>query len=576
MQRAARTVTTLEAETIMKTYRPVLAALFSGALTIALAVAPALRAQTVETAVAPIDTSGGTLAGKVLPSGVKAWLGVPFAKPPVQNLRWQPPQPISWKGVWNADRKMSECIQVLRPHNINHYFGEEPTSEDCLYLNIWAPGDAHAGSNLPVIIFIYGGGGTIGSSGIALYGGEPIAKTDKAVFVNLNYRVGILGFMAHPELTREQGGHSGNYAYLDQNAAIKWVHENIAKFGGDPARIIIMGQSAGAASVTSQLFSPLSKGLFSGAVMSSGCGWSGAGPLGQSMPTLADGEKIGLEIQKKLGAASLSDMRLVPADKILALQAESQVGNNNPGIRTGGVIDGYFTPKSRLETLQAHEFNDVPIIASFNHEDLDAGSPLVTAKSVADYQAVAKEMYGDNAAEFLKLFPVTTEADIRIVGMDAARESGLEQRARDCARLQTQYNKSPAYIDMFALNPSFASGAVIADINPATAGAYHTADIPFWFGTQDVFNLFRTTRDWNAWDRELSADMMGSLIAFASTGNPNTPQVKWPAWSPKAEQKIVFGKTISVVKLDTKRMDWLAAHPATPISRAPAPVRPRD
>src|ERR1051326_9453871 len=176
-----------------------------------LATAPPVHAQIVENPIAPIRTTEGSVAGKVLPSGVKAWYGIPFAKPPVQNLRWAPPQPASLNGVWNADRKMPECIQVLRPHNINHYFGEEATSEDCLYLNVWAPQSAHAGSDLPVIVFIYGGGGTIGSSGIALYGGESVAKTGKAVFVNLNYRLGILGFMAHPELSREQGGHSGNY-----------------------------------------------------------------------------------------------------------------------------------------------------------------------------------------------------------------------------------------------------------------------------------------------------------------------------------------------------------------------------
>ena len=301
---------------------------------------------------------------------------------------------------------MPECIQVLRPHNINHYFGEEATGEDCLYLNVWAPGDAREGSNLPVIVFIYGGGGTIGSSGSALYGGESVARTGKALFVNLNYRVGILGFMAHPELTREQGGHSGNYAYLDQNAALKWIHDNIAKFGGDPSKIVITGQSAGAQSVTAQLFSPLSKGLFLRRSMSSGCNWVGTnGPLGGGIPSLADGEKIGLEVQKRLGAASLSEMRLAPADKILALQAESQVGNNNPGIRTGQVIDGYFTPKSRLETLQAHEFNDVAIIASFNHEDLDAGSPLVNAKTVADYNDSRAADVWPGRAEFLKRFP---------------------------------------------------------------------------------------------------------------------------------------------------------------------------
>jgi para-nitrobenzyl esterase len=523
----------------------------------------------------PVMTDNGNVSGTLLPSGVRAYLGIPYAKPPTQELRWSPPVPPRWSGIWNADRKMPECIQVLRPHNINHYFGEEASSEDCLYLNIWAPAGSHAGSNLPVIVFLYGGGGTIGSSGIALYGGDVIARSGNAVFVNFNYRLGILGFMAHPELSAEQGGHSGNYAYLDQNAAIRWVHDNIAKFGGDPGKVVIMGQSAGAQSVSAQLFSPLSRGLYRAAVMSSGCNWTGGGPLGQPLPTLAEGEKTGLEIQRRLGASDLAAMRQFPADKILALQAEFQVGNITAGVRAGAIVDGYFTPKSRLEMLQAYEVNDVPIIASFNHEDLDVANPLVGAKTVAEYQAIAAQMYGADAGEFLKLFPVAGDADIRATGIEAARESDLEAHARDCARLQTQYNKSPAYIDMFALNPSFAPGVKIADMDPATAGAYHTADIPFWFGTQDVFNLFRTTRSWNGWDRMLSADMMDSLIAFAATGNPNTAQVKWPAWSPKSEQKIVFGDTIQVVKLDTRRMDWLAAHPAVPIA-PPAANRPRD
>jgi para-nitrobenzyl esterase len=269
-----------------------------------------LKALPVEQPLAPVQTSSGAVAGLVLPSGVKAWYGVPFAAPPTGALRWQPPQASSWKGVWNADRKMPECMQVLRPHEINHYFGEEATSEDCLYLNIWTPGNATSRSRLPVIVFIYGGGGTIGSSGSALYAGENVAKHN-AVYVNFNYRVGVLGFMAHPELTKEQGGHSGNYAYLDQNAALKWVHDNIERFGGDPSRVVIMGQSAGAGSVTQQTFSPLSKGLFSGAVMSSGCSWGSA-----TGTSLTEGETNGIEIQKRLGATSLAELRNIPADKI--------------------------------------------------------------------------------------------------------------------------------------------------------------------------------------------------------------------------------------------------------------------
>jgi para-nitrobenzyl esterase len=512
-----------------------------------------LQAQPVEKPVGAIQTTGGLIAGMVLPSGVKAWYGVPFAKPPTGNLRWQ--------GVWNADRMMPECMQVLRPHNINHYFGEEATSEDCLYMNVWAPGSASATSRLPVIAFIYGGGGTIGTSGSPLYGGENIAKHN-AVYVNFNYRVGVLGFMAHPELTREQSGHSGNYAYLDQNAALKWIHDNIARFGGDPDKVVVMGQSAGAGSVVQQIYSPLSKGLFRGAVMSSGC--TAGSARGTS---LAEGEKNGLDIQTHLGAANLAEMRNIPADKIIAAQTENQLGISVTGIRASGIIDGYFTPKTQIATLQAHEVNDVPMIASFNHDE--AAGPLQNATTVAEYEAIAKKMYGADAAAFLAAYPVRSADDIKRVGGQVAREAGLETNARNCAAMQAQYAKSKTYIDTFSRKHPYAPGVKIADQNTDTIGAYHTGDIPYWFGTQDAFNSIRTTRNWTPWDRELAEKMMASLIAFANTGNPATNDVKWTAWSGDNEVKMEFGSSkIETVKLNTAGMDWLKAHPAQPVDAA--------
>lgn len=519
------------------------------ATTLPLAVAPAQVANPL----APLKTTQGLVAGQSLESGVKAWFGIPFAKPPVQELRWQPPQPMAWDGVFNADRKGPECIQVLRPHNINHYFGEEATSENCLFLNVWAPKGSKSGDKKPVVVFIYGGGGTIGSSGSALYDGEEMARRG-AVFVNFNYRVGILGFMAHPELTKEQGGHSGNYAYLDQNAALRWVRDNIEQFGGDPDKVVIIGQSAGAGAVIQQVFSPLSKGLFRGAVMSSGCNWA-SGP-GTS---LADGEAVGTEIQKRLGATDLAAMRNVPADKILAVQAENQVGVNRTGFRTGAVIDGYFAPKSQIEILKAGEINDVSIIASYNHDE--AGSPFLQAKTVAEYKALAEKFYGKDAKAFLALYPVKTDADVAKQGREIALDNGLARNARQCAVLQTQYNKSKAWIDMFSRKPSFAPGITYADMKPAETGAYHTADIPFWFGTQDAFNKFRQGRAWTDWDRKLSQLMSESLITFAETGNPATASVKWQPWAPGKEAKMEFGDKVGMVPVNAKAINWLMAHP---------------
>jgi para-nitrobenzyl esterase len=378
--------------------------------------------------------------------------------------------------------------------------------------------------------------------------------------------VGVLGFMAHPELSREQGGHSGNYAYLDQNAALKWVHDNIARFGGDPAKVIIMGQSAGAGSVIAQIHSPLSKGLFRGAVMSSGCNFGNATGV-----SLADGEKNGLEIQKRLGAADLAELRNIPADKIIAAQIEFQVGTSvTSGIRASAIIDGYFMPKTQLEIARAHEMNDVPIIASFNHDE--SVNALMNAQSVDEYRGIARRMYGANADAFLALYPVNGLSDVARVAGQVARESGLENNARNCARVQHDYNKSPAYIDTFSRKHSYAPGVKIADQDPATIGAYHTGDIPFFFGTLDAFNLIRTTRAWTAADRDLSAKMMGTLIAFGNSGNPSTAEVNWPAWSPGNEVKVEFGaatQPAAVVPLNTAGLDWLKAHPAQPMTAAP-------
>ena len=412
-------------------------AILALSLGVAVAATP-LVAQIVETPIAPLQTEGGMVAGKVLPSGVRAWFGVPFAKPPINTLRWQPPQPMHWNGVWNADRKMPECMQVLRPHNMNHYFGEEATSEDCLYLNVWAPPGSKASDHLPVIVFIYGGGGTIGSASSPMYDGENMAKKG-VVFVTIAYRVGILGWMSHPELTKEQGGHSGDYGYLDQNAALKWIHANIGDFGGDPSHVVITGQSAGAGSVAAQLHSPMSKGLFSGAMMSSTCsiGVAGAGT------SLGDAEKTGMEIQKRLGASDIEDLRYVPADKIIQLQNENQLGYSiNSGVRTGPITDGYFTPGSKEEMAKSHQMSDVPIIGNFNSGE--SASPLQKATSVAEYKAIAQKLYGADAAAFLKLYPVNSDADLRAVTAKVAREAAIANATRTCGVNQTQYNKSPA------------------------------------------------------------------------------------------------------------------------------------
>ncbi|MDB5676757.1 MAG: para-nitrobenzyl esterase [Sphingomonas bacterium] len=514
----------------------------------------------------PVATTTGAVAGTRIEGGVRAYLGIPYAAPPVGALRWAAPRQIAWQGVRNADRTGPECIQVLRPHGINHYFGEEATSEDCLYMNIWTP-EAKTLAKLPVVVFIYGGGFTIGSSGMPNYGGAAVAKRG-AVFVNFNYRVGAFGFIAHPELTREQGGHSGNYGLMDQIAALRWVQANIAAFGGDPDKVTIIGQSAGALSVSSLIFSPEAKGLFRSAAMTSWCNYHDA------MPTLAEAEATGVAVQQRLKADSLAALRDIPADRILAIQSESQLGANVAGIRIGGpIVDGLVLPDQKPALLAAGRINRVPIIASSNTDDIDIlMSPFGHVTTLDQYRATAQAAFGADTPAFLRLFPATTDAEAKAMAHNVAHLTGFEQASRQCARDQASIGQ-PAYIDQFSRKHPYTPGVHIADQDPATVGAYHTGDIPYWLGTLDIYNSLRRTRDWTPYDRQLSATMMDALIAFARDGRPDAD---WPAWSARDERETSFGDSVAVQRLDVRRLDWLAAHPVARQALPPKPGSPRD
>lgn len=514
----------------------------------------------------PVVTTSGAIAGTRVDGGVHAYLGIPFAAPPVGALRWAPPRPVIWHGVRNADRTGAECIQVLRPHGINHYFGEEATSEDCLFMNIWTP-EAKPPAKLPVVVFIYGGGFTIGSSGMVNYAGTALAKRG-AIFVNFNYRVGAFGFMAHPELSREQGGHSGNYGLMDQIAALRWVKANIAAFGGDPDKVTIIGQSAGALSVAALIFSPAAKGLFRSATMTSWCNYHDV------MPTLAEAEAIGVAVQQRLKADSLAVLRDIPADRILAIQSESQLGANVAGIRIGGpIVDGLVLRGQKPALLAAGQINRMPIIASANTDDIDIlMSPFGHVATLDQFRAAAQAAFGVDAPAFLRLFPATTDSEAKAMAHDVAHLAGFVTASRQCARDQASIGQ-PAYIAQFSRKHPYTPGVQFTDQDPTSVGAYHTGDIPYWLGTLDSYNSLRRTRDWTAYDRQLSATMMDDLIAFARDGKPGND---WPAWSPRHEREVSFGDRIAVRPLDVHRLDWLAAHPVARQAVPPKAGSPRD
>jgi para-nitrobenzyl esterase len=284
----------------------------------------------------PVRIDSGRVSGSIV-GGLKTYLGIPFAAPPVRENRWREPQPVTpWTGVYTATRKPAECVQGLRSSSINHYFGEEVAGEDCLCLNLWAPATARAGAKLPVIVWIYGGGFTQGSASSPIYAGESLARQG-VIYVAPNYRVGLFGFLAHPELTKESGrGASGNWGFLDQVAALKWIQKNIGAFGGDPANVTLLGQSAGSMSINNLQASPLTRGLFARVIGLSGATVRG-GPADAAGTPLAQAEQTGLALQTALKATSIAELRAISSDKLVAAAQQAS-------IRTSPDIDGYYLP----------------------------------------------------------------------------------------------------------------------------------------------------------------------------------------------------------------------------------------
>jgi para-nitrobenzyl esterase len=473
-----------------------------------------------------LDT--GRAEGVMLPSGVSAYLGIPYAAPPVRELRWRDPQPAArWAGTFHADRFGPQCMQPQRAALTNQYSGAEITSEDCLYLNVWTkPGLKKA----PVIVYLYGGAFFIGAANMPLYGGEGVAKHD-AVFVNLNYRLGALGFLAHPELSAESPHKSsGNYAFLDQIAALQWVRRNIAQFGGDPNDVTIAGQSAGSMSVLALQASPLAKGLFHRAVGMSGALLGGSGP--GAMRKLADAEPEGLKFQRLVKAQSLADMRALPADRLVVPRTPDA-----PSI--GPIEDGYVLSEDIGGTFARGKQNDVPLMLGFAHDESLGG--MGNVKDLADYRAKVEARFGARATEFLKLYPASSDEAARTQARMADRDSTMVASMNAWALAQVRTGHAPVYSYEFSRPHSYAPGVTFPDLDPATAGSYHTSEVPFWLGSLESFNRYRHTRDWTDADRAFSAAMTDSLVAFARTGNPDTAMMKWPKFDADHQKLLELG-----------------------------------
>ena len=492
---------------------------YSNAIAAILAVLLALVARPAQAAT---RVDGGAVRG-AREGDLTIYRGVPYAAAPIGALRWRPPQPVRpWRGVKAARAFAPACLQagVSMP-------GETPprTSEDCLYLNVWTPA-ARARDHLPVMVFIHGGGFANGSTAMPLYGGERLARRG-VVVVSLAYRLGPLGFLALPELTRESHDHaSGDYALLDQIAALKWVQRNIAAFGGDPRRVTVFGQSAGAMSISLLLVSPLAEDLFQSAIGESGGIFE---PLALAPNwRLAGAEQEGAAYAASLGASSLAALRQLPAERLLQGKAATI---SHP------VIEGYVLPASPYEVFAAGRQNDVPLLLGSNEEE---GRSLVdlTPVKAQTFDIDIARAFGPLPPALLAAYPHATDDQAKTARADFERDLRFGWDMWAWARLQAATGAKPVFFYHFTQRPPFPAGGVYAGW-----GASHFAEL--WY----VFDhLDQQAWPWSSADRSLADAMATYWTNFAKTGDPNGPGVPhWPRFTDAGGgQTLYLGSPITV------------------------------
>jgi len=470
----------------------------------------------------PVKTASGLVSGTAgRNSTISVFKGIPFAAPPVGPLRWRAPTaPASWTGVRKADAFSPSCIQTIvtekKPWTYE-FMAHGEVSEDCLYLNIWTPAASPA-ARRPVFVYIYGGGNVEGSGSVPAYDGEGLASKGLVV-VTFNYRVGVLGFLSHPDLNKESSYHaSGNYGLLDQIAAVRWVHDNIAAFGGDPNRITVAGQSAGASGVHSLTASPLAKGLFHRAIADSGGGVGGA-------RTMADQEADGVRFATAKKAGGISDLRAMPWQDVVV---------SVPGVRFAPVPDGYALPAAVRDVFAAGKQNDVPTLTGINADEGGAvPHPTATLES---FQRDARTRYSADADEFLKLYPATTDDEAKRAQNDSARD-----RARSTLYLWALDRGKTSKTDAFTYFWTHTLPGPDAD----QYGAFHTSEVPYVLNT-----LSMSSRPFTAKDHQIAATLSSFWANFAATGNPNGKGLAaWPAVTKDASQTMEVGDDFRPIPL---------------------------
>ncbi|RXK53812.1 carboxylesterase family protein [Oleiharenicola lentus] len=486
----------------MKT--PALIALFAlAAATLGFAQAPA-----------PVRTDTGLVQG-VTEKDLAVYKGIPFAVPPVGDLRWRAPQPAAkWEGVRAADKFGPDPYQGD---------GKGGVSEDCLYVNVWTPAKS-PGDKLPVLVWIYGGGFSFGSTSTPVHNGEHLARKG-VVLVTINYRVGPLGFLAHPELSAETGRKtSGNWGLMDQIAGLKWVQRNIAAFGGDPAKVTIFGESAGGISVSMLCASPEAKGLFRGAISQSGGSFGPTRPTtypGENMRTLAQAEASGVAFVQKAGVSSIAELRKLPPDKLPA------------GWGSGAawpIVDGFIIPDDQHKLYEAGRYNAVDILVGINS---DEGLSFAREKTPEEYRANVEKRYGPFAEKLLAAYPATATT-VPKTARDLMRDAAFGWHTWVWATLQARAGRTKVFYYYFDQHP-----ARPADGPSADHGMPHGVDVPYVFQTHDRNDAKLTPGDW-----AISDTVSTYWTNFAKRGDPNGPGVPaWPRYTDSDRRVMYFKNT---------------------------------
>lgn len=461
-----------------------------------------------------VAVESGRVQG-VIENGVSIYKGIPFAAAPVGDLRWHPPQPVApWRDVYKAVAFKPQCMQIGPPLPT---MPEEPRSEDCLYLNVWAPARSSP-ARRAVMVWIHGGQFRRGSPSTPLYWGDELARNHDVVVINISYRLGALGFLAHPELTAESAHHvSGNYGLLDTIAALRWVQRNAAAFGGDPERITIFGQSAGAWVVNKLMISPLARGLFHAAIAQSG-GDMGPTRTAEGMAILSDAEKSGIAFVETFGVRSIKQLRQVGADRIAASTFDGVPGIPHSDA-TLPIVDGYVIPEDTFTIYAAGKQANVPLLLGYNTQEGAYIAPRTDTKAFVDD---VRRRYGPFADQLLELLPTHSEATAAQSQERLWAESafGWQMWAWAGVHARTSSNKVFFYYYTGKDNG-------------------HGAELPFVFGHPFM-------RPWGDGGRRTAEIISGYWTTFAKTGDPNGPTLPhWPAYTSQQQSVMHLGERMS-------------------------------